>query len=130
MKSSQRCDIVTEHAIPTFIRKLYGSTRRIMILDDMIVYGVTAEIVSESVYYACGIMPEIQAICKTKFAKNFPFNSGREIIPEINDKEIPAFTTNNAHKILSLNSPIDLEHTIESMDGFVRESDGRNRSVG
>ena len=107
--------LITEHAIPIVIPKCKPETHSIVILDDLIIYGNSIEIVAENIYYYTGIKPDFIAMGKTERALSIPFATDFGIgTPVIYDKDLSLFTTRNSLAILSLQHPIDLEYCILS----------------
>ena len=49
--------LITEHAIPIVIPECKPETHSIVILDDLIIYGNSIEIVAENIYHCTGVMP-------------------------------------------------------------------------
>lgn len=107
--------LITEHAIPIVIPECKPETHSIVILDDLIIYGNSIEIVAENIYYYTGIKPSYIAMGKTERALSIPFATDFGIgTPVIYDKDLSLFTTRNSLAILSLQHPIDLEYCILS----------------
>ena len=116
--------LITEHSIPIVIPSCKPETHSIVILDDLIIYGNSIEIVAENIYYCTGIKPSYIAIGKTERALSIPFATDFGIgTPVICDKDLSLFTTRNSLAILSLQHPIDLEYCILSFLLKKSESD-------
>ena len=89
--------LITEHAIPIVIPSCKPETHSIVILDDLIIYGNSIEIVAENIYYCTGIKPSYIAIGKTERALSIPFATDFGIgTPVICDKDLSLFTTRNS----------------------------------
>lgn len=104
--------LITEHAIPIVIPECKPETHSIVILDDLIIYGNSIEIVAENIYHCTGVMPSFISMGKTKKARSIPFAKDYGVTPVIPDEYLSLFTTRNSLAILSLQHPIDLEYCI------------------
>ena len=86
----------------------------VLVLDDFIVYGTSAEATAENIFITTGIRPSILSLKRKQRLKPFLYGN-LENCEELIDSEVPKFTTDNSYKILSLLKPIDLEYTILSI---------------
>ena len=109
--------LITEHAIPIVLPGCKPDTHEVCILDDLVVYGSSIEVVCENIYFCSGIKPYVIAISKTEEARGNHFmNCGIQYIKTCKIEDLPKFTTINSQHILSLQHPIDLEYCILSYD--------------
>lgn len=120
LRDNSNVYVITEHAIPFFLKDAIAETTEVIILDDLIVFGDTVETVYENVFSFTGIKAKIIAMAASNrfrmslLKKNVVYPKlSDESCPDILPRElIPAFTARNSWDIVSLCHPIDLEHTI------------------
>lgn len=111
--------IITEHAIPFHLSDLGDGNIKIVVVDDLIVYGDTVETVSENIYAQTGESSIVIAMAATEeFANNPPHwvdTDYMKHIKPLSKDEIPSFAAKCSWDIVSLKKPVDIEHTILSV---------------
>lgn len=124
--------VITEHAIPFLYQTL--KDKRIVVIDDAMYYGTTLENVTENIAWCTGRTDiEVFPIIKRKNTRSFQY-AKLNPCKEIEEDEIPFYTTRNARNILSLGIPMDMEYpivsftkeegshiSIEDMESFLKE---------
>lgn len=108
--------VITEHAIPFYMQTL--TDERIVVIDDAMYYGTTLENVTENIAWCTGRKDiEVFPIIKKKNTRSFQYAELNDC-KEIEENDIPFYTTRNARNILSLGIPMDMEYPIVS---FIKE---------
>lgn len=109
-------ELITEHAVSSYLKNIKDVKEKVsvLVLDDFIVYGTSAEATAENIFITTGIRPSILSLKRKQRLKPFLYGN-LENCEELIDPEVPKFTTDNSYKILSLLKPIDLEYTILSI---------------
>lgn len=111
---NDRCIYTTEHAIP-FIFKDRQENTKILVLDDIIVKGITLSNVCEEIYQLTGIEPEYQSLCQ--FDNFGGLNIGNPLegyTPQIvsSIEEVREILSEISRCIKDSGLPIDLEFPI------------------
>lgn len=103
--------IITEHALPLYLQDIDCTNSDVVVLDDLIIYGISVDTVAMLVYYFSGIKAKILAIAKREgyFEPMFGSMLHCDTFPS---KTITRLATTHAFGIASLKRPIDLEYTI------------------
>lgn len=122
-------EIITEHAIPLALNGATPADTEVVIVDDLVVFGDTVTTISENVFALTGIRAKVVAMAVSvrstvgfRFADLlYPAPAEMESLL-LSVEDFPAYTAKNSRDILSLQGPVDLEHTIISVKKPIKET--------
>lgn len=103
--------LVTEHAIPFCLHE--NPDAEIKIIDDALYFGSTIDNVTQNIAWCTGKEKiEVYPILRANANKKLFYAKFEDSFKEINELDLPYFTTLTVKNILSLGKPMDVEYPI------------------
>lgn len=122
-KLNSNYTLVTEHAIPFCLHE--NPDAEIKIIDDALYFGSTMDNVTQNIAWCTGKEKiEVYPILRANANKKLFYAKFEDSIKEINELDLPYFTTLTVKNILSLGKPMDVEYPILTFKRETRQETG------